>query len=956
MIGAGFIEVLSGWRAALRRGRGAAQAAPVRQDRPLSERPRRRRSCALQGLLIVAVALFAAAATHAQDTCQRTNRFPELWDRLDAARAYRGGFAENMQDGDNITRRRTGNKSYTELLEGYPMPGAKGEFLALLDEFGARLADPNDSVVREATCGFRETLSEIMAGEALLGNRRLLQGLRARYPVTGQNGDPPDPSQLSLLTQSNDIFRGAVELAGDRIRQGPARLRSRGTVNQDFPFFTENTPRIAGTQGEVVEDDYFRFTDLLTRYGLAGNSLGKRMFFFGNDEQEGRDEAAAVFQGTAQAIYLSDALLAAAQSPRDFQDNLGAEVKRQVTDAQRVFDDIRAGFNPLSLQGDFVPTQSVDNLMNVVSNALALAQTKEAEARDSNREYDEIQTTLAEELRDQREEYLDQIDALLGIEINEAAPTCAPPAQSNCLARAEDREKLVALARDATYLCGPQVLSDPLDCSAGCAGAICSAYRDYVGAQIDLRETQRSLMNFTEQIRIEEERSGAVTRTIGSAGNSFAALDVAQGIAAAVIPDITVGTEFAATFKPSEAVVGALNSAKTLLETQRDVQLEQTDSAATIKNLLLEQATQAVRAQRAALAVVEARSEYTASVNDLVRLVRNTVSAREDLSQAYFTNPAYRLQLELAQQNADATFENGMVSAYRVTKFLEYEWAERYSNPIMNQDTGLPISIGGGGVFDPIVRAESVFTVASAGSAGSAEPSLQTYVAALQQWDSTLRDNRGPNGVGQDGQPKVISLKEDIFGLDSPDEAFNRLAFRDLIAKSRVRVPSQSQDDLVLEFPIQIGDLKIFEAVANLKIVSLGVNLVTVPGRMLTSNPTPNNPPLVDLVMLDQATIRTFFSDFPANDDFLFLQLEGARNFRQSRFAALSVQATIDGQGNVAPNIQLANRSPAVSRWQLRIQGALLGNRDLQLENLDDIQLRITYKFGQPPEFTFPEF
>jgi hypothetical protein len=269
----------------------------------------------------------------------------------------------------------------------------------------------------------------------------------------------------------------------------------------------------------------------------------------------------------------------------------------------------------------------------------------------------------------------------------------------------------------------------------------------------------------------------------------------------------------------------------------------------------------------------------------------------------------------------------------------------------MDQDTGLPIPIGGSNLFNPITRAESVFTAASA---GSSEPSLETYVLALQQWDSALRENRGTGG--QTNNTLAISLKEFVFGFDSEDEAFNRLAFRDLIAKSLVPVPGQSQDDLVLEFPIQIADEKLFQANANLKIVSLSVNLKTVPGRMLTPDPTPDNPPLVDLVMLDQAALRTFLADYPANDDFLFLDLEGARNFRQSRFAALSVEATIDGQGSVAPNTQLANRSPAVSRWQLRIQGALLGNRDLMLENLDDIQMIVTYKFGQPREFMFPEF
>jgi hypothetical protein len=915
----------------------------------------------LTAALAAAVAVLAATDPPHAQACQRTGQFAGEWARLDAARAYRSGFAE--PDDGGITRKR-GNKSYNQLLQDYPPQ--QSEFGAVLDAFGAQLDDARPSVVREAVCGFRETLSEIMAGETLLGNQRLLQGLRTRYPGIG---DPLDPDQLTLLTQSNAIFRSAVELAAERIRQDPTRLRSSGTVNLNFPFFVENTPRTTGTQGEVVESDFFRFTDLVIRYGLAGNSLGKRTFFLGNDTRAERDNAAATLQRTAQTVYLSAALLGAAQSRRDFQTNNGAEVKRQVNDAQQTFDDIRGGFNPLKLRGDFVPNQPTNNLLAGVRNLVISAQTGENSARTLNRQYDEDQTALTRELRDQTIDFIDQLDILISTVIRPGDASCNPPEQTNCdMTKPEDRDTILALTRNPVFLCGPQAALDPLDCRAtadegGCDATICTNYQTYTGAVIELREAERALFNYTEQIRIEEERSGALARTIRNGANAVTALDIAQGIAVSASPDI--GTDGVLTFSSSAATEGFFNAGRTQIEGAQSIALEQNDSAATIKNLLLEEATQAIAVERAKLAVSEAHRNYTASIGDLVRFIRNAAGTREELAQAYFTNPAYRLQLELAQQDADASFQAAMVASYEATKALEYEWSERLANPVARQDGGLAEPIGGGSKFDPIVRAESAFAVASAGSPGSPSPTLQTYVEALQQWDIKMRQLRGPQR--QPGQTVRISLKKDILGYDSPDEAFNRLAFRDYIAKSRRPGRNPDVTDLLIEFPMQIGDQTLLPARPNLKVFNpsvtsfcqggLSVNLKTVPGRDLRTTAS-TDPPLVDLVMSDQAVVRTFFSRFDSggDDDFLILKLEGARDLGQSQFAALSIQATIDGQGQVAPNCQLANRSPAVSRWQLRIQGDNRVNNTLDLDNLDDLEILLTYTFGQPQTFQFPSF
>lgn len=958
------------------------------------------------GLAAFACLLAIAVPARAADDCTRGATFADAWTQLDTQRGYRNGFAvdddsPSTPENPNLARRKRGNKSYDEIVAGYPLPKLpneegyvpfpagfpRTELRAVLGAFANRLNDIRPSVVREAACGFRETLNEIMAGEALIGNARLLQGLRARYPGAG---DPEDPDQRALLTHADAIFRDALELAADQVRQGPERLRSSGTVNLNFPFFVENTPRLQGQRGEIVEDDYFRFTELVTRAGLAGNSLGRRLFFQASDDDDdnGRANAAAVFKRTAQSVYLSAALLGAAQSARDFQLNNGAEVKRQVNDAEQTFTDVRLGFNPLTLRGDFVPNAETDKLLTGLVNLVNDARDKETAAKELLRRYDEDQSTLATELLEQTKDGPDNADILLGIIVydgrdNDHSPahaSCDLPEQTNCdMGKPEDREQILAFARDPKYLCGPQIARDPLDCRAfavgctecGCDATICTNYVAYIGAQIELQEAERAMFNFTEQIRIEEERSGTVTRLTRDFGIGLAALDVAQGAAITAAPDID--SDSTVTFSPSAAVEGLFNAARTGIETVKEIRLEENESDAIVKNLLLEQATQAVAVRRAKLAVTEAHRNYTASIGDLVRFMRNAATASDNFAQAYFTNPAYRMQLDRAQQEADKSFEDSLIKAYETTKALEYEWATRLENPIRNQEPSLPGTTLGA-TYEAIQRAESVFAVASAGSAGSPSPTLKDYVLGLEQWDDKMRQVIGPQR--QPGQTVTISLKKDIFGIDSPDEAFNRLAFRNRIAKGRRPGANPNQDDLILEFPLQVGDASLLPTALNLKIIDpefisdvcaagVSVNLRTVPGRELRTAAS-TNPPLVDLIMHDQFVIRSFYSQVnklpnPGPDDFVTIKLGEARDAAQSLFAATNVQASIDCPGpdcqdnNVSPSCQLANRSPGVSRWELRILGSNGVNRDLNLENLDDIELIITYSFGQPVEFEFPQ-
>lgn len=905
----------------------------------------------LATMVLFAGLLPAAAAPESL----RSPALQPLWDDLDAARGYRSGFA--VRNGDTRDRVQSG-VSFAEMRQKYVstvLPGLDGAtpretFLELTGPtgFGQYLEQEEISVdvFQEATQGFQEALGEYMAGEILLANETLLQGLRTRYP---RQSDVGDPSQLTLLTAAADAFLDAVGVAGDAARARPGALRAADIVNPTFPFFVENTPLgVDGSgeplPGELVEAEYYRLTNLVNRYGIARNALAKRKFFFGNDDEASRNDAAAEFKASAQGVYLSSALLAAAQSERQFQDNNGGELDRQVTIAEQLFDDIRSGFNPLTLRGDFVPAQSTNGLFDLLENQLQDAVCAEIAAKNAARAYDEDQTALVQELRDQTESYLDQVDILLSLAPPFPRPgdaLCAPPAELACdFALPEDRDRLVALADDTAGQAS-------VDFLRGCDGQICNNYRAWEASLIELEAAQQAQQSLVDQIQIEEDRAQSVTRILKNEQITVSVLEAAQAFAAGVP---SVDSKGSMTWNFGSVAAGLFDVGISVAQSFADIQIENTESAATIRNLWLQVGSEEINKRRAALAVLEARAEYTAAVGDLKRFLRNYAASREELAQAYFSNPAYQVALDRVAENAEATFEAAMVTAYKSTKALEYEWAERLLNPVLDPD-GPDRPIGDASIFNDITSAETTFAVRSAGSPDAAEPSLATYVQALQAWDATMREVRGP--LRQQGQTRVVLLKRDILGFDSPDAAFDRIAFRSHLAARRVPGLNPSKNDLVLEFPLQILDQRIFPAVPNLKIQSLEIDLRSVPGRQLLEQASPN-PPLVSVQHDDQAFLRTFFADYPEDDDFLTIDLEGARSFRQSQFFA-QVEAKIDGSGPGTPNTQLARRSPSVSRWILRFEMDNGVNRDLVLENLDDIWIRVTYAFGQPVEFDFPD-
>jgi hypothetical protein len=865
-----------------------------------------------------------------------------LWTRLDAARKYRHD--------EQVAAGRVARKSYADLLKpttGYPSKHA--EFLSIAEGFAAFSDEPARR--DEAIQGMQEAFNEVMAGQTLLGNDRLLKGLRTRFRGPG---DPEGRDPRELLEESGAEFRRGIDAVVSQVLLAPETFRAGGGPTTDYPFWVENTP--PSGQGELVENEYYRLTELGNRYGLALNEAAKRRFFFAADQPGGAqggayqaelERAVAGFKQAGQSTYLLTAVLAAAQNEKDFRNNNGEELERELSDAQLLFDSIRQGVNPLELVGDKIPEEAISEVLCKCRNSMDVARASETGVVGLARAFDEDATALVSELQEQRKFYakrlFDQMGAVpvTATSTKVKVATFTAPVGEYELADPNEREAYLALARNPTFL----YESD---------ADIPNAYKAFDGARKELQIARKQLENIVQQVRIEEERSGKVALLTLANGAQLGALEVAKGIAVSSIPD--VGTE--TTFDLSAAIEGLIDGGKEIVASINAAAISNTDSEATIKNLLLEQATQLLAIERATIAVRELEAAYTALIGDQEWNLESFLNVRGDLATAYFTNPAYGLALDHQRRAADQDFERALGDCFEAARAMEYEWAERISNPVKRAPPNAAVALGPG--LEAVVRSESVFAIRSAGANGSPRPALDTFYLALAKWDSLMTQYRFP----ATGEGEVrLSLKRQILGFGSPDEEFNRLGFRDFIAKHRVRGRNSAKPNLVIEFPIQIANRRVLPLPfsPNVKVGGLDrngpkglrVTLRSVPGRSVFEPGAFENPAEVKVYMFDKALLRTFAAT-EADDDVLTLDLpRTAINLEQHPFQA-TVQAGVDDRIAGLPNRQLENKSPAVTRWRIEIDMNANANLPLRLEYLDDIELTLNYREGRPPNITFP--
>lgn len=906
---------------------------------------------AINRTFITCVLLFTAllsSVVDARDRITSDDDITEGWRLLDCGQRYKEVWVTNREGQDQEQQGLP--KTYSELLNSLDAEPAgvgctgmshQGFILAAAQKFSDALLVKTGAVLEQAKWGLQESFGLMAEARLVKGNDLLINGLRTRFKA-----DPDAKSQIEMLGDSVAELKTGLDETLPLLLNNSTDIRASGYddgeyFNSTFPFMVMNT------EGPVTNNEYMQFTELLNRYGMAATSEAKYFFYRDNikdvdnppfnnfpgiedldfngdrvENEAGRIEAAKRAKTAASNLYLQGVVLAAKQDPDTFQNNNGYQLKRQLNDADRLYLDIQNGFNPLKLAGDFVPYQRVENFLQLARARITDAAVAEQAARDSQRSYEVDQTALQSELQSQTLQYLNQLEELTGLAMTDYNLQELTTPEGRAQFRADAHQYAEVEKKGQIGIMQLEV--------------------DTILLQAQM--IQEQMNQVTERVANEEKRSGEVATLISKTGKKIGGYQFALSLANACV--VSVAGLASGTTCALEIGAKAMLQKK-ISDAQYDLQAgqEAINSFYLVKNMLLEQTTLAISLDQVAKDLERQQALIETQWDQLDRVLANYAVAQENFAEAYFSNPAYRMEASRAEQAAEESFETALELSYYAAKALEYQWSEKFNNPVLRLDGGLPEPLSAS--FDPFMRAESVF---SAQFATILNPSLDNYLDGLQAWDVKMRQLRYPE---RQTATVRFSLRDDLLGLGEFSSEVAEAKFRAMVNKSRYMGENTANPDMKMEFTLDISDESLFPSHPNIKIESINANLVSTASRSVRGS---NNmaPALMDVVLLDRAHVRTFFAEYPARDDMLSYQLQSGRSIEKSPFIA-TVEANVDGYASptASANTQLANHSPAVSTWVLRFKNNRHNNRNLNLEYLADIEFEIQYSYGKPRDFTF---
>lgn len=866
---------------------------------------------------------------------------------LSFGRAYRKGFPDEYS-WDDIT------KAYS--ARGLDENGQEDSYVYYhhlqnaYDE--ARSAMTGDPANANNRLYMAESVNEILQGQTLLGNSRLTEALRLKYPRMVEY-DPENPPEVLPLppgvreeTQAIDVavldFEAALLYPAAAIKSyGPEILRARATPgNEPYPSFPRYISFVDPSLSPnpiPIKCEYWQMTTCIERMALGSVEKSKKLFRLSLTDDDARTEAKETCKKVGTQTWLGMALLAACQSRDDFELNEGNLCLAHMKNARDLFEQINAGLTPLIDNGDFIPNESFSSIYQDAQEAVADVREAEIYARQEERTYDSYQTQLRSELLSQRANYITPLYNLTHID----------PELYNNLATIDDqRDFQNAVRTRISALEASYPNADPS--SVGELGELVLAILDQ---QLALQQSIESVKNILERVKILEWANATITDATLDITQQQMALDVTYGIASAWLlnstsfawyADIGVG-----------AILGAITSAKTALSAAQQLTVSGVNTAAEIKTLILELTNLQIQIDRQKNSLAVAELQLDNALTKMDRLIADLAHTRDSAADLYFQDPSFRVVVSHAMERAESEMDFAIDKLYRLAKTLEYEWAEAYQNPIIvpincNESASLENPL-----FDQFTQLESLFNITCADEA-------KDYLDALKAWDSKLRrisitSVRGPNNAGP-VTAEPISLRENILGFrtDTGEMTMEKSlqAFRNYIAEHRIdNYWNTDNPSLEFSFATSIADNSLFPATGerwNMRIDSIAIDIYAESGF------SKKQVAEVSLIESGLVSIRRFWAEPPYADDLMHLSFQVGRSDRSAY--GITIPAKINGATGGRPLSEfmvmgLKGRPIAATQWILKIDTENPSNKDIDFSKIKDIVIRFTYTYGNPPEF-----
>ena len=898
---------------------------------------------------------------------------------LALGRAYRKGYPDEY--------------TWSDIIKAYSAKSADGDKYLYYHYFERAYNDAltslydnpyNEDRRRDAT----ETVNEILQGQVMLGNDRLVDALRMKYPrmISYDPLNPPEtlpkPPGVREETQAIDValldyYSALLYPASLLQRYGPSILRSRATPGAEpypnFPQYLTFLDPSLSPYPVPIKNEYWQFATCLERMALGSYEKAKKLFNLSLSQPEARDEAKAECKKTAMQSYLGMALLGACQNETDFEMNEGNLVLSHLSNSRNLFEMINAGLNPLIDNGDYIPNESFAAIYQDAQEAVSDVLEAEVKARQEEKTWDTYQAELRNELLAQRNNYITPLYNLTHID----------PGLYNNLATVDDQRDY----RNAVHSRVNAILENYPNSDPSTLGELGDYVFNWIESINNLLEAQNSVKNLYQRISIIQWKNTEMKTIYDNYAEQLAAQDVAAAeaegalqVGASVLGGAIAGYMAQSKFKNTSAeealtkassslltegattaistalsaALGDAMSEKTKLQAMQSAELSDVETEADCRTLLLDLANLQIEIEKMSSRIKQARLALDNALSRMDRLVEDLAHTRDTAADLYFNDPSYRVVVSEAMQRAESEMDYAIDKLYRLARTLEYWWAEPYRNPI-----SIPVNCNEAAslenpLFDQFTQLESLFQITCADEA-------KDYLDALKAWDSKLRrisltSVRGPNNAGPiTAEP--ISLREDILGFRTDngtltmDESIT--AFRQYLKDHTVEnFYNVWNPSIEVHFPTEIADNKFFPATGerwNMRIDSISIDIYAESGF------SKKQVAEVSLTESGMVSLRRFWAEPPLADDLMHMSFHvGVRSDRTAY--GITVPSKINGATGNRPAAEflaygLQGRPIAATDWILKIDTENPSNKDIDFSKIKDIVIRFTYTYGNPPEF-----
>ncbi len=949
------------------------------------------------GLIALVTLLSAPLPTRAEISPQ----LAPAASNLISGRLYLNGFPKGKTRNDlrkdylgvNATGERVSDGSFPLLQQ------AIASAVALRN--GTNSLSPADDEVAQLVVW--EALEALLQGQLVAGNANLLDGLRVAFPdVIGEGEKPGGENQLPVGCPGSAAgigYRGAniTELCYARLHfqrgitaaldflesDRTGELRAVEPLNERFKqytfFNTDLLPDSHYTNRQDSQTAGYLLGNVLDRYGKAVVGIGDRLWraaYFDKQRAPGGnraaerpqmlDDAMREMQKGVHAQYLAALPLAA--TLEEDEEGYGLcrvdQVRVTAATAGVFIDRIRHGeipkLNSFSLNSS---TKNITEEITSVDGLAGKAATAYSKAEQTLWKRKEAENAVIGDAQNLKATFTEQL---------RTATFLNPDDDSYAgLKTGPGRQQF----QDDLYAKIDRMLKSGINSAELRDGSeLGQTMLSMLRAFADLASARNRIDTIPQQIRIEEERNGAINGVILGTQDKIAAYQLAIGIANSVSITASASVTFGDGPKPKFTTgvsvtynPGAIESAvfQNLIgraQAIQQVEINNINAASAIRNLLLQQNQYILDIESAAAQAQLAVASVQGLLARIDRLVENHIYYQDSNLAKWYHDPALIFEQEQAEIDYENALREYVRELYVLSQMLAVRWSEPYENPYLRRD-GVSETIGGG-LYDDFTQPESIFNVYRAADADN-------FRLALHAWDRKLRDTREGGTAEFDA---TISLREDIVGFSdvvynpqrnrfetSPNDAFtalNKKRFRAyLLAAS---LPSESPYSLRLEFPLTYGQVSRKSAVPGRRQPALidafrgdwNVRVKSLSAQVLGLGVTQSKRIRLELIQHGKIEIQRFHPFNPAVAP-AFLSFNLPLYYDDPERASVNafrfiLAAGVNGDGELNPDIRdgQVEPTPFCDRYVLLVAGGI------NVGNIEDIQFQLKWRSSIPPPFT----